>query len=85
MTLLTLTAVNANVYGVHAPDGLHVGNLKRINGLWKFKAIGHDADGAVIPGGGPLTDWHNTVLACLDATALAAFAPDGGSSGDTRT
>ena len=77
--------VNASVVRLLDSTGLHVGNLKRINGLWKFKAIGQDADGAVIPGGGPLTDWHNTLLASLDATALAAFAPDGGTSGDTRT
>lgn len=46
--------------------GDHVGNLKWIRGVWKFKAIGYDASGAVIPGGGPLTDRHNTVFATLD-------------------
>ena len=46
--------------------GLHVGNLKRIGGAWKFKAIGYDASGSVIPGGGPLTDRHNTGFAALD-------------------
>jgi hypothetical protein len=46
--------------------GHHVGNLKWIRGVWKFKAIGYDASGAVIPGGGALTDRHNTVFASLD-------------------
>jgi hypothetical protein len=46
--------------------GHHVGNLKWIRGVWKFKAIGYDASGAVIPGGGALTNRHNTVFASLD-------------------
>jgi hypothetical protein len=46
--------------------GLHVGNLKRIGGVWKFKAIGYDTSGQVVPGGGPLTEKHNTVFAALD-------------------
>lgn len=46
--------------------GLHVGNLKLIGGEWKFKAIGYSASGQVIPGGGQLTDKHNTVFADLD-------------------
>ena len=63
---LTLTPVNPEVYSVHRPDGLHVGNLKRIGAIWKFKAIGYDAAGHVIPGGGPLTGRHNTVVAAPD-------------------
>jgi len=50
--------------------GDHVGNLKWIRGVWKFKAIGHDASGAVIPGGGPLTDRHNTVFGSLDPVQI---------------
>jgi hypothetical protein len=64
---LTLTPVNANVRSVHLPDGAHVGNLKRVGGVWKFKAVGYDAAGAVEPGGGPLTEQHNTVFAQPDA------------------
>ena len=71
MPLLTLTAVNANVHSVHAPDGLHVGNLKRIGDVWKFKAVGYDAAGAVEPGGGPFTDRHNTAFAAPDALAVS--------------
>ena len=52
--------------------GLHVGNLKLIGGAWKFKAVGYDASGQVIPGGGPLTDRHNTVFAALDEAQLNA-------------
>ena len=49
---------------------LHVGNLKMIGGVWKFKAIGYDASGQVIPGGGPLTDKHNTLFAALDGAEV---------------
>lgn len=55
---------------VRDADGEHVGNLKWIQGAWKFKAIGHDEAGAVIPGGGPLTDRHNTVFASLDLAQI---------------
>ncbi len=72
MTPLTLTAVNHNVYSVHLPDGRHVGNLKRIGTVWKFKAIGYDAQGGVEPGGGPLTTRHNTVFAAADAAEISA-------------
>jgi len=69
---LTLTFVNANVHSVHLPDGSHVGNLKRIGNTWKFKAIGYDAAGDVLPGGGPFTEQHNTVCAAADAAELSA-------------
>jgi hypothetical protein len=73
---LTLTPVNANVHSVHLPDGAHVGNLKRVGGVWKFKAVGYDAAGAVEPGGGPLTDQHNMVFAQPDtADVNARLAP----------
>ena len=73
---LTLTPVNADVHSVHLPDGAHVGNLKRVGGVWKFKAVGYDAAGAVEPGGGPLTDQHNTVFAQPDAADVnARLAP----------
>ncbi|HEY5580000.1 MAG TPA: hypothetical protein VIK56_02390 [Rhodoferax sp.] len=72
MAALTLTFVNANVRSVHLPDGSHVGNLKRIGSTWKFKAIGYDAMGDVVPGGGPLTDRHNTPCSAPDATELSA-------------
>ena len=72
MTPLTLTRVNADVHSVHLPDGSHVGNLKRIGAVWKFKAVGYDAAGHIIPGGGPLTDRHNTAFAAPDADAVSA-------------
>ena len=72
MTALTLTCVNSNVYSVHLADGSHVGNLKRIGALWKFKAVGYDATGSVEPGGGLLTHWHNTVLSEPDVLELNA-------------
>lgn len=50
--------------------GQHVGNLKWIRSEWKFKAIGYDASGQVIPGGGPLTELHNTVFASLDLVQI---------------
>jgi hypothetical protein len=71
-TLLTLRPVNSLVHSVHLPDGAHVGNLKHIGAVWKFKAVGYDADGSVLPGGGPFTDRHNTPLAEPDAQQLSA-------------
>lgn len=72
MTALTLRPVNANVHSVHQADGTHVGNLKRIGAIWKFKAVGYDAAGDVEPGGGPLTQWHNTEFAEPNADELSA-------------
>jgi hypothetical protein len=63
---LRLQPVNPGVCEVHTSDGLHVGNLKLIGSLWKFKAIGYDEARRVVPGGGPLTDRHNTVFTGLD-------------------
>ncbi len=72
MTALTLILVNANVHSVHLPDGSHVGNLKRIGSTWKFKAIGYDAAGNVLPGGGPFTGQHNTLCVAANAAQLSA-------------
>lgn len=73
---LTLRAVNAGVVGVHLASGERVGNLKRVGAVWKFKAIGYDAAGAVEPGGGPLTDLHNTTFDAPDAAQVnAVLAP----------
>ncbi len=72
MATLTLRLVNPDVHSVHGPEGTHLGYLKRIGAVWKFKAVGHDAAGQLIPGGGPLTDWHNTPFAAPDAAELSA-------------
>jgi hypothetical protein len=69
---LTLQPVNANVYTVHLADGAHVGNLKLVGTVWKFKAVGYDAAGAVEPGGGPLTHQHNMVFAQPDPAEVSA-------------
>ena len=72
----SLQTVNADVYSVYAAHGLHVGNLKRIGAVWKFKAIGYGADGGLEPGGGPLTDRHNAVFSAPDVNAVnAAWSP----------
>jgi hypothetical protein len=68
--------VNANVAAIHTAQGAHVGNLKRIGGVWKFKAIGYGDEGAVEPGGGPLTGHHNAVFDSPDVEAInARLAP----------
>ena len=72
MNKLTLSRSNDYVYRVISEQGEHVGNLKFINGVWKFKAIGYDPNGDVIPGGGPLTDRHNATFAALDAALNSA-------------
>lgn len=72
MAELQLEPLNDGVWQVvHSQHG-HVGNLKLIGGVWKFKAIGYGPSGEVIPGGGPLTDRHNTVVAAPDAALLNA-------------
>lgn len=69
---LTLQPVNSDVYSVHLADGAQVGNLKRVGTVWKFKAMGYDASGAVEPGGGPLTLQHNMAFAQPDAAEVSA-------------
>ncbi len=69
---ISLSPLNDGVWCVmHSQHG-HVGNLKRIGSVWKFKAMGYGAGGEVIPGGGPLTDFHNTVFAAPDEAPLNA-------------
>jgi hypothetical protein len=67
---LTLQTVNLGMYAVQDASGQHVGNLKRIGSVWKFKAVGYTASSELIPGGGPLTHWHNTELAQADLAEL---------------
>ena len=76
MNKLILNRLNNDVYLVLSDQGAHVGNLKSINGVWKFKAIGYDPKGDVIPGGGPLSDRHNTPFIALDEALInASLAP----------
>ncbi len=72
MQSLTLSKVNDRVYRLLSSQGEHLGNLKLIQGRWKFKAVGYGAQGEVIPGGGPLTGRHNSSFDALDAAAIAA-------------
>jgi hypothetical protein len=72
MPELTLRPVNDGVWQVNHSQHGHVGNLKLIGGVWKFKAIGYGAGGEVIPGGGPLTDRHNTPFAAPDEALINA-------------
>jgi hypothetical protein len=69
---LTLSKLNDSLYCVLTDQGLHVGNLKLINGMWKFKAIGYDKNGAIAPGWGPLTEQHNTSFVTLDEALINA-------------
>jgi hypothetical protein len=70
MTRLRLVPFNEDVYRVLDEAGTQVGNLKRIGEIWKLKAIGHDAEGRLVPGGGPLTGRHNAVFAAPDEREL---------------
>ena len=72
MNKLTLHPLNDQVVRVLDSQGECVGHLKLIGAVWKFKAIGYDADGAVIPGGGPLTERHNMRFAVLDEAVVSA-------------
>lgn len=68
---LKLQPESPGICRVLTDAGLHVGNLKLIGGVWKFKAIGYDASGRVIPGGGPLTHRHNTIFKALDQIEIS--------------
>ena len=69
---LTLNRVNDLVYAVKQADGNLVGNLKHIGAVWKFKAIGVEADGSLVPGGGPFTHRHNTPFDSPDDALVSA-------------
>ena len=69
---LQLMPVNAGAVSVHTADGAHVGSLKLVGGVWKFKAMGYDAAGRMEPGHGPLTDQHNMQFATPDAAEVSA-------------
>ena len=76
MRPLTLSKVNDGAYRLLSNHGEHLGNLKLIQARWKFKAIGYDPNGDVIPGGGPLTDRHNATFVALDEALFgASLAP----------
>lgn len=72
MNQLTLSRLDDQVYRVLTDSGEHVGNLKLIAGAWKFKAIGYEAGGDIVPGGGPLTDQHNMIFTELDVSVVNA-------------
>jgi hypothetical protein len=63
---LKLQPQSPGICRVLTSAGAHVGNLKLIGDVWKFKAIGYDDAGQVVPGGGPLTEKHNTTFVALD-------------------
>ena len=65
-TALKLQLIDPSVCRVLTDTGLHVGNLKLIGDVWKFKAIGYEAARQVVPGSGPLTHQHNQAFAVLD-------------------
>lgn len=69
---LQLQPLSDQVVRVLSSGGECVGHLKRIGAVWKFKAIGHDDNGQLIPGGGPLTGRHNTAFATLNEAAISA-------------
>lgn len=69
---LRLDRVNDLVYAVKQTDGALVGNIKRIGAVWKFKAVGVEADGSLIPGGGPFTHRHNTPFDSPDEALVSA-------------
>lgn len=69
---LQLVPVNAGVVSVHTADGAHVGSLKLVGGVWKFKAMGYDTAGRMEPGHGPLTEQHNMAFAVLEPTEVSA-------------
>lgn len=59
---LQLRPINDGAQFVTSVNGVILGQIKRINGTWKFKALWLDEEGDWVPGGGPLTDRHNVTL-----------------------
>ncbi len=68
-----LTRIHEGVFALNDGSGQHVGYFKWIQGQWKFKAVGYGPSGQVIPGGGPLTERHNTTMAQLDEAQIQAI------------
>ncbi len=69
---LQLRPINSGVQLVANAQGVVMGQIKRINGTWKFKALWRDEVGDWVPGGGPLTDRHNATLDSTDAQGWQA-------------
>ena len=69
---LQLLPISAEVVAVHTADGANMGSLKKVGGVWKFKAMGYDAAGGMEPGHGPLTEQHNMAFATPDAAEVSA-------------
>lgn len=69
---LSLRPVKDGVFAVVDASGQPLGYLKHIGAVWKFKAVGTTAGGDLVPGGGPLTDRHNTVFDRPDAAEVSA-------------
>ncbi|OZA54427.1 MAG: hypothetical protein B7X79_17935 [Acidovorax sp. 17-64-282] len=69
---LQLLPINAGVVSVHTADGAHVGSLKQVGGVWKFKAMGYSAAGGMEPGHGPLTEQHNMQFTTPDVAEVSA-------------
>ena len=81
---LSLAPEQAGLCRVLDAHGLHVGNLKLIGSVWKFKAIGYGPGGELIPGGGPLTERHNTGFDKLDANQINAVLGRSQPSGESQ-
>ncbi len=64
---LQLRPINDGAQFVTSAQGVVIGQIKRINGTWKFKALWLDEVGDWVPGGGPLTDRHNVTLDSTNA------------------
>jgi len=83
-TRLRLVPLRADLCAVCDGDGCHVGVLKATRGQWRFSAMGYDAAGGPVPGGGPLAACDGAVVPaaraaplrrCLDRR-LSEAAPD---------
>jgi hypothetical protein len=64
---LKLRPINDGAQFITTAKGVVMGQIKRINGTWKFKALWRDEVGDWVPGGGPLTNWHNATLDSTNA------------------
>lgn len=70
---LRLIRLREDLYVLCDRNGYHLGLLKSTMGRWLLKAVGYDALGNAVSGGGPLTSFHNLVVPGPHAESLCAM------------
>lgn len=56
---IEVVGLRRDLYAVLACGRAHVGVIKYVRGRWRLRAVGYSAAGDCLPGGGPLSPWHD--------------------------